>query len=63
MKTTFLQLPEEDEGYVIIFANDILYGLSPDDNSITTFGKTNDTNSTCYSLSFFKIDDKFIIII
>ena len=28
-KTTFLQLPEKDGGYIIIFANDILYGLPP----------------------------------
>jgi len=55
-KTTFLQLPEKDGGYIIIFANDILYGLSPDANSITTFGKTNETDARYYSLSFFKID-------
>ena len=55
-KTTFLQLPEKDGGYIIIFANDILYGLPPDANSITTFGKTNETNAIYYSLSFFKID-------
>ena len=40
-KTTLLQLPEKDGGYIIIFANDILYGLSSDANLITTFGKTN----------------------
>ena len=56
-KTTFLQLPEKDGGYIIIFANDILYGLPPDANSITTFGKTNETNANYYSLSFFKIDE------
>jgi len=56
-KTTFLQLLEIDEGYIIIFANDILYGLSPDANSIITFGKTNETDARYYSLSFFKIDE------
>ena len=56
-KTTFLQLPEKDGGYIIIFANDILYGLPPDTNSIITFGKTNETNANYYSLSFFKIDE------
>ena len=56
-KTTFLQIPEKDGGYIIIFANDILYGLSHDANSITTFGKTNETNANYYSLSFFKIDE------
>ena len=56
-KTTFLQLPEKDGGYKIIFANDILYGLPPDANSITTFGKANETNANYYSLSFFKIDE------
>ena len=56
-KTTFLQLPEKDGGYIIIFANDILYGLPPDANSITTFGKTNETDANYYSLSFFKIDE------
>ena len=56
-KTTFLQLPEKDGGYIIIFANDILYGLPPDANSIITFGKTNETDATYYSLSFFKIDE------
>ena len=56
-KTTFLQLPEKDGGYIIIFANDILYGLPPEANSITTFGKTNETNANYYSLSFFKIDE------
>ena len=56
-KTTILQLPEKDGGYIIIFANDILYGLPPDANSITTFGKTNETNAKYYSLSFFKIDE------
>jgi len=56
-KTTFLQLPEKDGGYIIIFANDILYGLSSDANSITTFGKTNETDARYYSLSFFKIDE------
>ena len=52
-----MQLPEKDGGYIIIFANDILYGLSPDANSITSFGKTNETNAKYYSLSFFKIDE------
>ena len=56
-KTTLLQLPEKDGGYIIIFANDILYGLSSDANSITTFGKTNETDASYYSLSFFKIDE------
>jgi len=56
-KTTILQLPEKDGGYIIIFANDILYGLSPDASSITTFGKTNETDARYYSLSFFKIDE------
>jgi len=56
-KTTFLQLPEKDGGYIIIFANDILYGLPPDANSITTFGKTNETDARYYSLSFFKVDE------
>ena len=56
-KTTILQLPEKEGGYIIIFANDILYGLPPDANSITTFGKTNETNANYYSLSFFKIDE------
>ena len=56
-KTTFLQLPEKDGGYIIIFANDILYGLPPDASSIITFGKTNETDATYYSLSFFKIDE------
>jgi hypothetical protein len=56
-KTTFLQLPEKDGGYILIFANDILYGLPPDANTITTFGKTNETDANYYSLSFFKIDE------
>jgi len=57
-KTTFMQLPEKDGGYIIMYANDILYGLPPDANSITTFGKTNETDANYYSLSFFKIDER-----
>ena len=56
-KSTFMQLPEKDGGYILIYANDILYGLPPDANSITTFDKTNETAASCYSLSFFKIDE------
>jgi len=56
-KTTFMQLPEKDGGYILIYANDILYGLPPDASSITTFDKTNETSSSYYSLSFFKIDE------
>ena len=53
-----MQLPEKDGGYIIMFANDILYGLPPDACSITTFGNTNETDANYYSLSFFKIDER-----
>ncbi len=57
MKSSFLQILEKDEDYIIIFANDIWYGLSLDINTNTTFGKTNETDASYYSLSFFEIDE------
>ena len=56
-KTTFLQIPEEEGGNILILAKNILYIFSPDVIFLTSFNIQEETKVDYYCLSFFRIDE------
>lgn len=59
-KTTFLQLPNDEGGYVLCLIKDILYTFSQNMTYLHAYNLTNEINGDFYSFNFVKKNNSYI---